>query len=184
MKKIVFILIAVTMLFTSCNSYSSSSAKHDFRNIDFGMSTIELFEIEGEPDDEVTLGIAVYYYENREAFGLNNVELQYHIDENGIGWANANFQNEYADNKSYITEYNTVKKNLISAWGEPEKTTEDETEFNFRCSWDSGKKQLYLNRNSEGNVIFKVDAFSPEYLKASNERIQKGQKDRQQSETE
>ena len=50
MKKIVFVLIAVTMLFTACNSNSEPSAKHDFLNVDFGISTIELLEIEGEPD--------------------------------------------------------------------------------------------------------------------------------------
>lgn len=184
MKKIVVILIAVTMLFTACNSNSASSSKHDFRDVDFGMSTIELFEIEGEPDDEITHGIAWYFYKNREAFGLNNVELQYHVDENGVGWAHANFQNEYADNKSYIMEYNTVKENLISAWGEPEKIDEDEEKFDFICTWDTGYKQLSLNKNSEGNVVFTADAFSPEYIKSSHERIQKGQEERQQSDTE
>ena len=95
MKKIVVILIAVTMLFTACSSNSASSSKHDFRDVDFGMSTIELFEIEGEPDDEITGDdLSIYYYNNREAFGVENAMLQYHVDKNGVGLVNVTFQNE------------------------------------------------------------------------------------------
>ena len=70
MKKIMFILIAVTMLFTACNS---TVEHHDFRNIDFGMGSIELLEIEGEPDFDSPADspndIALYDYFHREAFG-------------------------------------------------------------------------------------------------------------------
>ena len=163
MKKIVFILIAVTMLFTACNSNSPSSAKHDFRNIDFGMSTIELFEIEGEPDDEfVGDDLAWYSYENKEAFGVKNVSIEYRTDENGVCYAKADFQNEYADNKSYITEYNTVKKNLISAWGEPQNIDEDEEKLQFNCSWEN--KFLTLNINPEDEAFFQLSVFSNDYL--------------------
>lgn len=162
MKKIVVILIAVTMLFTACNSNSASSSKHDFRDVDFGMSTIELFEIEGEPDDELSSDDRVTYsYNNKEAFGVKNVNLKYWVDKNGVVLAYAIFQNEYADNKSYITEYNTVKKNLIAALGEPESIVEDETEFNFRCTWEN--QLLTLNRNSNDSVFFQVVAHSPNF---------------------
>ena len=185
MKKIVFILIAVTMLFTACNSNSPSSAKHDFRDIDFGMSTIELSEIEGEPDNEITGdNLTTYYYSNKEVFGVKNAVIEYSIYENGVGGVCAKFQNEYADNKSYITEYNTVKKNLISAWGEPEKITEDEAEFNFQCSWDSGKKQLNLNKNSTENIMFRVEVYSSDYLEYTHNLLIKIQQERQQSDTE
>lgn len=184
MKKIVLILIAVTMLFTACNS-NASAAKHDFRDVDFGMSTIELFEIEGEPDDEHIYGnYADYSYENREAFGVKNAVIEYNIYEKGVGGVAAVFQNEYADNKSYITEYNTVKKNLISAWGEPEKITEDEAEFNFHCSWDSGKKQLNLNKDSEDDIIFRVEAYSPDYLEYTHNFLMEMRKERKESSTE
>lgn len=179
MKKIVVILIAVTMLFTACNSNSASSSKHDFRDVDFGMSTIELFEIEGEPDDEITGDdLSIYYYNNREVFGVENAILQYQIDKNGVGWAQAAFQNEYADDKSYITEYNTVKKNLIATWGEPDNITENEDEFKFNCTW--GNNSLTLNKVSGNKSFLRVTACSTEYLKASNQRLQ----ERQQSDTE
>lgn len=183
MKKIVLILIAVTMLFTACNSNTEPTAKHDFRDVDFGMSTIELLEIEGKPDDEHQYDdLAVYVYENREAFGVENALLQYQIDKSGVGWANVTFQNEYADNKSYITEYNIVKKNLIAVWGEPESTIENEDEFKFSCTW--GHKSLSLNRNSEDKAFISVTACSNDYLEAASKRIQERQKERQQSATE
>lgn len=179
MKKIVVILIAVTMLFTACSSNSASSSKHDFRDVDFGMSTIELFEIEGEPDDEITGDdLSIYYYNNREAFGVENAMLQYHVDKNGVGLVNVTFQNEYSDDKSYITEYNTVKKNLITAWGEPESITENEDEFKFNCTWEN--KSLSLNKNSEGKAFLSVGASSIEYLESSNQRL----REKQQSDTE
>lgn len=159
MKKIMFVLVAVIMLFTACNS---TVERHDFRNIDFGMSTIELFEIEGEPDDELTSDDRVtYFYNGKEAFGVKNVNLNYWVDKNGVVLAYAMFQNDYADNKSYITEYNTVKKNLIAALGEPESIVEDEAEFNFRCSWEN--QLLTLHRTSNGGVFFQVTAHSPNF---------------------
>ena len=177
MKKIMFILIAVTMLFTACKS---TAEHHDLRNIDFGMSSIELLEIEGEPDDELVYGdYANYSYENKEAFGVKNVVIEYSVYNYGVGYAKATFQNEYADNKSYITEYNTVKKSLIATWGEPEDIYENEieNEIEFRCSWDLGKKQLSLNRNSEGDAYFRVTAFSSDYWEGIR-------KEKQQSDTE
>ena len=99
MKKAVIILslIMSMMIFSSCNT---KNQKHDFRNVDFGMSSIELIEIEGEPDDDL-IGddLSIYYYKDREAFGVKNALIEYHIDKNGIGWVSANFQNEYADDR-------------------------------------------------------------------------------------
>lgn len=187
MKKIVVILIAVTMLFTACNSNSASSSKHDFRDVDFGMSTIELFEIEGEPDDKrQSDDLSVYVYENREAFGVENALIQYQIDKNGVGWANVTFQNRYADNKSYVTEYNIVKKNLIAVWGEPESITENEDEFKFSCTFSCtyGHKSLSLSRNPADKAFISVTACSNDYLEATNKRIQEIQKEHQQSDTE
>jgi len=183
MKKIVIILTVIMSIamFASC-SKNTAAEKHDFRNVDFGMSTIELFEIEGEPDDDL-IGddLSIYYYKDREAFGVKNALIEYHIDKNGIGWVSANFQNEYADDKSYITEYNTIKKNLIAVWGEPDSITENENEFNFRCTWEN--KSLSLNRNSEDKAFLSVVACSSTYLDLSLERIQEKQKERQNLET-
>lgn len=183
MKKILIVLSLIISIFllASCGN-GAAAEKHDFRNVDFGMSTIELFEIEGEPDDDL-IGddLSIYYYKDREAFGVKNALIEYHIDKNGIGWVSANFQNEYADNKSYITEYNTIKKNLIAVWGEPDNITENEEEFNFICTWEN--KSLFLNRNSEDEAFLRVVACSSDYLELSLERIQENQKERQDLKT-
>ena len=163
MKKIVFILIAVTMLFTACNS--QPSAKHDFLNVDFGMSTIELLEIEGEPDGDFlpsTSGTTRYSYKNRTAFGMQNVFLAYAVDENGVYQMGAVFHSSYSDNKSYLTEYDIVKKNLISEWGEPIEIIEKEDSLMNICSW--GNKFLELYRREDNVVIFQVTAYRQDYF--------------------
>ena len=166
MKKIVFILIAVTMLFTACNSNSEPSEKHDFINVDFGMSTIELLEIEGEPYKEIppssNNNISTYWYNGKSVWGMSNVSTLYFIDENGVNSTVAVFNSSYSDNKSYLTEYDTVKKNLISEWGEPIEIIEKEDSFMNICSW--GNKFLELYRNDTNSVIFQVTAYRQDYF--------------------
>lgn len=165
MKKIVFILIAITMLFTACNS--KPSAKEDFLKANLGMSTIELFDIFGEPDREIpplTDGnnITVYWYNNRTAFEMQNVLLTFSVDESGVCSMAANFHSNYSDNKSYLTEFEAVKKQLISEWGEPVETIENESPFKHICSW--GNKFLELYRRDDNSVTFHVSVYRSEYL--------------------
>lgn len=167
MKKIVFILIAITMLFTACGSNAEPAAKHDFLNVDFGMSTIELLEIEGEADREFPPSpsgenVTIYWYKNKTVWGMQDVTLTYSIDENGVDTMGAVFHSNYSDNKSYLSEYNTVKKNLISEWGEPTEIIEKEDNFMNICSW--GNKFLELYRNEDNSVIFQVAAYRQDYL--------------------
>lgn len=166
MKKIVLILIAVTMIFTACNSNTEPEAKHDFLNVDFGMSTIELLEIEGEPNREFPPSseenVTIYWYSNKNVWGIQDVTLIYSIDENGIDTMAANFHSNYSDNKSYLTEYETVKKNLISEWGEPIETIENETPFKHICSWEN--KFLELYRRDDNSMSFRVSAYRQDYL--------------------
>lgn len=166
MKKIIFILIAVTMLFSACNSNSEPSAKHDFFNVDFGMSTIELLEIEGEPYKEIPpssdSNISVYWYTDKSVCGMSGVSPMYFIDENGINSMVVVFHSNYSDNKSYLTEYDTVKKNLISEWGEPIETIDRDDSFMHICSW--GNKFLELYRRDDNSVTFQVTAYRQDYL--------------------
>lgn len=165
MKKIVFILFAVTMLFTACNS--EPSAKEDFLKVDLGMSTIELFDILGEPDTELpartsNANLTIYWYDDRTAFDMQDVFLAFSVDENGIDTMGAVFHSSYSDNKSYLTEYETVKKKLISEWGKPIETIEKEDSFMNICSW--GNKFLELYRREDNVVIFQVTAYRQDYL--------------------
>ncbi len=169
MKKVVVILslIMSLFLFAACNSNADSFAqKHDFRNVDFGMSTIELLEIEGEPDDESSLGtdISIYKYYNKEAFGVSNATVTYYVDEKGIVMAYAIYNNDYVDDKSYIIEYNTIKEKLTAVWGEPESVTENNSEFNFECIWDNNNKNLKLNKDKNDWITFQVSAVRSDYF--------------------
>lgn len=163
MKKIMFILIAVTMLFTACNS---TAEHHDFLNIDFGMSSIELLEIEGEPDVEFPVNddITLYSYFEREVFGVGNATLAYYVDINGVGGANIVYNNQYPDNKSYLLEYQTIKENLIAEWGKPTEVSESDENFNYSCSW--GIKFLELYRDEDNSVILKVRAYQQDYYES------------------
>lgn len=152
MKKTVIILsfIMSMIMFASCGN-NTTSEKHDFLNIDIGMSTIELFEIEGKPDSEISSApIASYCYYSREAFGVANADITYFVDEDGITGAMAVYKNTYADNKSYQIEYQTIKENLITEWGEPTNIAENDEEFNYSCGWDN--KYLDMYREEDNSV--------------------------------
>ncbi len=163
MKKMVFVFITAVMLFSSCSSNSEPSAKRDFFNVDFGMSTIELFDIEGKPDKEhPNAKISMYNYFNRVFLGMPNSTMSYLVDKNGVLSGSVGFNNVYSDNKSYITEYENVKEKLISEWGDPIETIDNEDSFMHICSW--GNKFLELYRKDDNSVIFSVSAYRQEYI--------------------
>lgn len=162
MKKIVVILISFVMILSAC----SSNKKHDFINVDFGLSSIELIETEGKPDVEFPISddITLYSYLNREAFGVGNATIAYYVDINGVGGANVVYNSEYPDNKSYLLEYQTIKENLIDEWGKPTEVSESEDDFNYLCSW--GIKSLELYRDEDNFVIFKIRAYQQDYYES------------------
>lgn len=156
------------MLFTACNS---TAEHHDFRNIDFGMSSIELLEIEGKPDVEIPADdVDIYNYDKRQSFGIDNAYLVYYVDINGVGSAYAMYKNKHPDNKSYQIEYQTIKENLIADWGKPTEVSESEDNFNYLCSW--GTKFLEMYRDEENNVTLQVRAYRPDYYESYLERQQ------------
>lgn len=150
MKKI-FVILSLVMslaLFSSCGA-DTAAEKHDFRNVDFGMSTVELFEVEGNPDSELSLdSMVTYYYNNREVFGVSNADIAYFVDVDGVTGAYADYKNTYVDNKSYQTEYQTIKKNLIAELGNPVSVSENDEEFNYSCSWDAIVLEMYKKEDS------------------------------------
>ncbi len=148
MKKTVIILslIMSMIMFASCGN-NTAAEKHDFRNVDFGMTAAELIAAEGEPDEQFP---DMYTYLDREVYGVPHATLTYEFDENGVCSARTEFNNEYSDEKSYIDEYNTVKENLTKEWGEPSGLSEDESEFKFMCFWKYN--YLMLLKDDDGSV--------------------------------
>ncbi|MCX4257971.1 MAG: hypothetical protein OSJ54_13735 [Oscillospiraceae bacterium] len=172
MKKILIVLslIMSMVMFASCGA-DAAAEKHDFRNVDFGMGSIELLEIEGKPDFEFPDDdIAVYDYYNRETFGISNANIAYYVDVDGVGSAYAVYNNTYTDNKSYQIEYQTIKKNLIAEWGKPMTVSETDEEFNYFCSWDT--KFLEMYREEDNSVKLWVRAYRPDYYESYLERQQ------------
>ena len=164
MKKILIVL-SLIMSMVMLASCSDNSQKHDFRNVDFGMSSIELLEIEGNPDFELPADdISVYDYYNREAFGISNANIAYYVDLDGIGSAYAVYNNTYTDNKSYQIEYQTIKNNLIAEWGKPITVSENDEEFNYSCSWDT--KFLEMYKEEDNSVKLWVRAYRQDYLES------------------
>lgn len=159
MKKIIIVLSLAMSLFmlASCSSGINTSAeKHDFRNVDFGMTVAELIAAEGEPDQQISDDIYTYF--DREVYGIPHTTLTYYIDENGLGSIRAEFTNNYDDDKSYIKEYNTVKENFIKEWGEPNSVSEDESRFSFNCFWNGNPLTLY--KTDDGTIRFLFTAYN------------------------
>lgn len=169
MKKMLVTLFSSIIIFCACNSNTSTVEHHDFFNIDFGMSTVELLEIEGEPYKEIKIdnkSMTAYWYKDRNILGTENAGLQYFVDENGIASAYVTFGSKYSDNKSYVIEYNTVKQNLISEWGEPIEIMENEADFKYFCSWGNKFLELYKNEG-DSSPVFWVEGFRSDYLEGN-----------------
>lgn len=116
MKKIFIAILSAVMLMTAC---SSGKPSHDFINVDFGMSTLEIIEAEGEPSVYSSKENGLLYYDNKTVFGVNNAQIKYRIDENGLTFIICDYQNQYADLKSYQQEAEIIKENMIAIYGEP-----------------------------------------------------------------
>ncbi len=160
MKKILIILpIIISMvIFVSCGN-NTAAEKHDFRNVDFGMTAAELIAAEGEPDQQ--LSNDMYTYLDREVYGIPHTTLKYEIDESGLWSIRAIFTNEYSDDKQYIAEYNIIKENLIKEWGEPDLVSEDESQFRYKCFWNHNP--LVLSKADDGKIMFQFTAWSPDF---------------------
>ena len=153
MKKI-FVILSVIVSMVMLASCGAENRKHDFRNVDFGMTAAELIAAEGEPDQQLS---DMYIYFDREVYGIPHAELTYEIDETGICDIRVTIANKYSDDKSYIEEYHTVKENLIKEWGEPDLVSENEEEFEFMCSWNHDYLMLY--KGDDGSVRISCRCF-------------------------
>lgn len=146
------------VVFASCGA-DTAAEKHDFRNVDFGMTAAELIAAEGEPDQQ--LSDDMYTYFDREVYGIPNTTLKYEIDESGLWSIRAEFITSYDDDSSYLKDYNTVKENFIKEWGEPDLVSEDESRFSFKCFWNNNP--LTLNKTDDGTVMLQFTAWSPAF---------------------
>lgn len=155
MKKILIVLslIMSMIMLASCGN-DAATEKHDFRNVDLGMTAVELIAAEGEPDQQFS---DMYTYLDKKVCGVSHATLTYELDESGVCSIRAEFTNEYSDDKSYINEYNTIKENLIKEWGEPDGISEDDTEFKFMCFWKYN--YLMLLKNDDGSVSLSCECF-------------------------
>lgn len=116
MKKIFIAILSAVMLMTAC---SSGKPSHDFLNVDFGMSTLEIIEVEGEASEFSAPESGLLYYENKTVFGVDNAKITYTIDESGLTFIICDYQNQYADLKSYQQEAEIIKENMTTIYGEP-----------------------------------------------------------------
>ncbi|MGN0602734.1 MAG: hypothetical protein ACI4I2_02045 [Oscillospiraceae bacterium] len=152
MKKIILTIMSAVIFLTACKSIQP----YTFDSINLEMSTIEVKEMLGEPSLEFPMtsekGTDIYLidYENQTVFGVDNAYVSIYIDESGVMSAYAQYQNQYVDNGSYLSEYNTIKENLISTLGKPQKIQEDADNFNYRCEWSNNF--LTMEKLEDGNV--------------------------------
>lgn len=152
MKKIILAIMSAVILLTACKS----TQPYTFDLINLGMSTIEVKEALGEPSLELPMtsgegpDISLINYEKQTFFGVDNAYVSIYIDESGVMSAYAQYQNKYVDNGSYLSEYNTIKENLISTLGKPQKIQEDADNFNYRCEWSNNF--LTMEKLEDGSV--------------------------------
>lgn len=161
MKKIliIFTVIMSMIMFASCGN-NTAAEKHDFRNVDFGMTAAELIAAEGEPDQQLPSDeYFIYTYLNKEVYGIPHTTLKYDIDEDSLWQIRAEFTNTYDDDKSYIKEYSTIKENLIKEWGEPDYISEDDSQVKMRCRW--GQSSLELIKKDDNTIKFEFKSYDP-----------------------
>ena len=164
MKKILLAIMSAVILFAACKQ----TQPYTFEPITLGMSTIEVKQILGEPDYEMpptTLNgknVALIGYQNKTYFGVDNAYVSIYIDEAGVISAYATYQNQYADNSSYLIEYNTIKENLISILGKPDKMQEDNENFNYRCEWSNNF--LTMKKTDDQDISLQAFVIRSDHL--------------------
>lgn len=168
MKKffVVLSLIMSMALFSSCGA-NTAAEKHDFRNVDFGMTAAELISAEGEPDQQLPSGTyCIYTYLDKEVYGIPHTTLKYDIDDSSLWEIRAEFTNSYDDDSLYIKDYNTVKGNLIKEWGEPDYISEDDSQIKMRCRW--GQSSLELIKKDDNTIKFELTSYDPAKIDSSS----------------
>lgn len=164
MKKIILTIMSAVILLTACKSIQP----YTFEPINLGMSTIEVEQVLGEPDYEMPMtdfegrNVGLIGYKNKAYFGVDNAYVSIYIDEAGVMSAYATYQNQYVDNGSYLIEYNTIKENLISTLGKPQKIQEDADNFKYRCEWSNNF--LTMEKLEGGNVKLQAYVIRSDHL--------------------
>lgn len=168
MKKILIVLslIMSMIMLASCGN-DAATEKHDFRNVDLGMTAAELIAAEGEPDEQLPSDTYyIYTYLDKEVYGIPHTTLKYDIDDGSLWEVRAEFTNSYDDDSSYIKDYNTVKENLIKEWGEPDYISEDDSQVKMRCRW--GQSFLELIKKDDNTIKFELTLYDPAKIDSSS----------------
>lgn len=165
MKRIILAVMSAVILFTACKKTQS----YAFDPINLEMSTIEVKQILGDPDYELPAmtsesgkEVSLLGYDNQTFFGVSNAYVSVYIDEDGVKSAYAQYQNKYTDKASYLTEYNTIKENLISILGKPDKIQEDAENFNYLCEWSNNF--LTMEKTDDQDVKLWAYIIRSDYL--------------------
>ena len=121
MKKIMFILISVIMIFTACKNSSDNISNipvqtqidptEEFGGITFGMTKEEVIDIHGrEPDETFEHGTIIY--KNETFFNIGNAQANYAFDDNGKLYTIFISYTYYKDSEdnSFKDDYDSIKE--------------------------------------------------------------------------
>lgn len=123
MKKIVFILIAVVMLFTACNKNSNPVEKYS--GVHFGMTKDEVTKALGAPkiiDNEAGTS---YEYANQKWFGLKGENSTQYIFNNDDVLYSIMIFYKMDSSEQYKNSYSSVKNEITSYYPASSVTEND-----------------------------------------------------------
>lgn len=127
MKKLFLFSLVIVMVFAFC----SCGEKHDFRNVDFGMTMEQVKKAEKnlEPRDEYELssGGSIWYDVEIESV---SGKLDYSFSDGKL--SDISFISNTSEN--YMEDFETLKKYLIKNYGEP---------------WISGENTIFWKSDSD-----------------------------------
>lgn len=120
MKKNMFVLIAVIMLFTACNKNVNPVEKYS--SVNFGMTKDEVTKALGTPNTIDNEFVTTYEYSNQKWFSLKGVNLtQYNFNNDNLLYSVMVFYK--MDNpEQYQDAYSSVKKEIANYYSEAEIT--------------------------------------------------------------
>lgn len=120
MKKIMFVLIAVVILFTACNNNVNPVEKYS--NVNFGMTKDEVTKALGAPNAIDNEFGATYEYSNQKWFGLKGENsTKYIFNDDDLLYSVMVFY-KMDSPEQYQDAYSSVKKEIANYYSEAEIT--------------------------------------------------------------
>lgn len=134
MKKIIIMVLSAFIFLTSC-----STNHHDFKSLDFGMSSDKIIESEGEPANDY-LKDGIMEYNNQTVFGLSSASITYFLENGSLKSIKISYQTS-AD--TWNNDIAIIKNEMVKIYGDP--ITSEETLY----GWHNG----FLSGNENGITI-------------------------------